>query len=310
MLLLALWVLVALSVLAVGLAQSARQKIRVFQRIEERQRSRGLCHSAAKALTSRIREVLADTRGDQQETLFGLGEGALTFPEGTVRYRIFDESSRINLNSCRPQTLRQLLAEEAHLGAEPADRIAYALMDYRDSDDALSVYYKGGSEKELYQGMGLPYPPKNSGLELISELRRVPGITKEIYNSIRDYVTIYGDGKVSVNTAPKSVLVSLDMPDSLAEKIASARRGDDGRAGTADDREFTDLESLRMLLRSSYELTPDEQIALDHAIRHDLSTGGSYFTLVLEARARMGDATSRAVCVYSPRDGIVYWTES
>lgn len=310
MLLLALWVLVALSVMAVCLAQSARQKIRVFQRIEERQRSRGLCHSAVKVLTGRIRELLADSGGENREALFGLGEGALTFPEGTVRYRVSEESSRVNLNTCRPQTLRQLLVEEAHLGAEPADRLAFALEDYRDGDDALSVYYKGGSEKDLYRSMGLAYAPKNSGLELISEFQRVPGITKEIYNSMRDYVTIYGDGKVNVNTASKSVLIALDLPDLLAEKITSACRGDDGREGTADDRRFSDLESLRTLLRSDYALTPDEEVWLDHAIRHDLSTGGAYFTLILEARTAGGEASSRAVCVYSPRDGIVYWTES
>ncbi|MCG3175482.1 MAG: hypothetical protein MOGMAGMI_00411 [Candidatus Omnitrophica bacterium] len=309
-LLLALWVLIALSVLAVGLAQSARQKVRVFQRIEERQTTRSLCRSAAKALTTRVKELTSQARGDKEDILFGLGEGSMSLPGGTVRYRIFDESSRVQVNACRPQTFRQLLMEAAHLGAEPADRIAYALVDYRDPDDALSVYYDGGSEKELYVRQRLPYPPKNSGLELISELRRIPGITKEIYNSIRDYVTIYGNGKVSINTAPRSVLMALDMPDPLVDKILAVRRGDDNRSGTGDDREFTSLEALRALLRSTFGLTPDEEASLDHAMRHDLSTGGTYYTLLLEAKADRGAAVSKAVCVFAPREGIVYWTES
>ena len=61
------------------------------------------------------------------------------------------------------------------------------------------------------------------------------------YNTLTKYVTLYGDGRININTASAEVLDALfgtGYPE-LGGKIADYRRGVDGKVGTDDDRWFT-----------------------------------------------------------------------
>ena len=53
----------------------------------------------------------------------------------------------------------------------------------------------------------------------LDEILLVKGMNKEIYDKLINFVTIYGDGAVNINTASKEVLEALGLADSLVDKI-------------------------------------------------------------------------------------------
>jgi DNA uptake protein ComE-like DNA-binding protein len=62
------------------------------------------------------------------------------------------------------------------------------------------------------------------------------------------YLTVWGSGKVNINTAPLPVLAALPgMTPAMAEALVRYRQGDDQQPGTADDRWFRTLTELRQV---------------------------------------------------------------
>jgi hypothetical protein len=60
-----------------------------------------------------------------------------------------------------------------------------------------------------------------------------------------DIFTVYGDGKVNINTAPQVVLASLPgLDDQAAGFILNHRAGPDGRFGTEDDAGIENAEGI------------------------------------------------------------------
>lgn len=65
---------------------------------------------------------------------------------------------------------------------------------------------------------------------------------------IGDYLTVWGSGKINLNTAPKVVLAALPgISSAMVEAILQYRAGEDQRPGTADDRYFRELTDLQRL---------------------------------------------------------------
>ena len=68
----------------------------------------------------------------------------------------------------------------------------------------------------------------------LSELRLVRGVTPELfYDKLREYITVHGDGRININTAPEKVLdaaVGIGYPE-LASKLVDYSKGVDGKAG-------------------------------------------------------------------------------
>jgi general secretion pathway protein K len=83
-----------------------------------------------------------------------------------------------------------------------------------------------GAESSYYEQLATPYECKDRPLDTIEELLLVKGITPQVFERIRDYVTVYGDGKVSINSASKQVIESLSekMDAVLAQMIIDRRK--------------------------------------------------------------------------------------
>ena len=94
--------------------------------------------------------------------------------------------------------------------------------------------------------------------DVLVELLLVKEMTQEIFDKVEGYLTVYGDGKVNLNTADVLVLKSLGMRDSLAEKVITFREGDDGRIGTEDDNAFDSVENAGQLLSGKAGLSVEE----------------------------------------------------
>ena len=82
------------------------------------------------------------------------------------------------------------------------------LADWTDADDTRA--YQGGSEDALYQRLDPPYRAKNAPFDTKQEIRLVDGWHLDgVWRIVGQHLTIYGSGKVNVNTASKEVLYGL-----------------------------------------------------------------------------------------------------
>ncbi|MBN4054610.1 type II secretion system minor pseudopilin GspK [Nitrospira defluvii] len=81
------------------------------------------------------------------------------------------------------------------------------IIDWIDVDNTALAF---GAEASAYHDCEPGYCPRNGNFETLRELKMVKGITDEIYRTISPYLTIYGSGKINVNTAEQIVLQSFN----------------------------------------------------------------------------------------------------
>ncbi|OGG51573.1 MAG: hypothetical protein A3F84_06420 [Candidatus Handelsmanbacteria bacterium RIFCSPLOWO2_12_FULL_64_10] len=192
-----------------------------------------------------------------------LGEGGFTVVhlvetdrgDEIPRYGLVDEERKIHLNEAPREALLRLPGVD--------EGVVAALMDWRDQDD---VPEPGGAEAGYYQSLPQPYACKNGPLETVEELRLVRGVTPEILEAVRPYVTVYGDGKVNLNTAPGPVLLTLGLEEALVSKVLRFRRGFDGQEGGRDDGVFEKVSGVKDALADFEGLSPEEAAALDRVL--------------------------------------------
>ena len=162
--------------------------------------------------------------------------------------------------------------------------IADSILDWRD-DDATPQSL--GAEDFYYQGLELSYESKDAPFEVLAELLLVKGVTAEVFQGLEPFVTIYTDGKVNVNTAPREVLLALGMSEQVADKVIGFRVGPDGALLTSDDQYFEQLGSLTSQLNAFASLPPQEASQLTNLIAQDLlKVNSQVFTIV--AHGQMG----------------------
>lgn len=227
----ALWLLVAIA--AVGLDMSVRARERHVAAANALEGTRA--RAAAEAGFEHARAML------EQRLLAASGGGALPpelrldpwsdlgslFPDsvvfGDVRYRVTlrDANAALNLNTASEDELRGLL-RALRVDYGDADRIAQAVADWRDPDDARRGR---GAEREDYIRAGAAVLPRNGPFRELSELLHVRGVTPEIYESVKPYLTLVGTGRVNLNTAPRPVLLALPgLGEEAVAVLERARR--------------------------------------------------------------------------------------
>ena len=290
---LAVWIMALLVLLSVGLGQS----LLLDQKLVGYERDRLIALYLAKAGYARAVAALErdpDPELDAaHEPLFSdpeafqevaLGEGRYTVAthvrDGenteTVLYGLSDEDRKINLNTASREVLLRLP------GVTP--EIADSILDWRD-DDATPQSL--GAEDFYYQGLELSYESKDAPFEVLAELLLVKGVTAEVFQGLEPFVTIYTDGKVNVNTAPREVLLALGMSEQVADKVIGFRVGPDGALLTSDDQYFEQLGSLTSQLNAFASLPPQEASQLTNLIAQDLlKVNSQVFTIV--AHGQMG----------------------
>lgn len=150
--------------------------------------------------------------------------------DGHCTLIIEDENGRIPVHmlvsgSAYNQQYRDILARflslpEFNLTPDQVENIIESIKDWLDSDEDVSAR---GAESAYYQTLTPPYNARNGPLDSLDELLLVKGITPEIFfgsegkPGIRDCLTVYGDGQININTAPKLVLRALS-PDITTER--------------------------------------------------------------------------------------------
>lgn len=180
-----------------------------------------------------------------------------------------DEEKRVNINTAPNGLLSALIEIVCGVNSMVASEIAASIVDWRDEDDIVTP---GGAENAFYLRNG--YPCANEAFRSVYELLLVKGITPEIYEQLVPFVTIWGTGKINLNTADKKVLqaaiyscssIARAECEAVADKIVKLRE-----TGNAFDSSNASLIVKR--LEENYKLSSDEKSVLVSFLTSGLAT--------------------------------------
>jgi general secretion pathway protein K len=134
----------------------------------------------------------------------------LTFDGDQLEVRLFNETSRLDLNAATREQLATLIelaqGEEGYDEAQ-RDQLADAIIDWRDADDLTQL---NGAEDGEYEASGLPYGARDEPFRSVEELRGVLGMTRALYRRIAPDLTVENpSGDVELSFASAAVLAAL-----------------------------------------------------------------------------------------------------
>ena len=241
-----LFLIFFLSVFSLSLSYSLRLKVNLFKRYLERLSylyiTRGILNFVIKELEKTTQERDYDFLGEEP---FGRFEEnrLLDFydfkgtPIRDFKVYIFDEEARFNINTASSESLKKFLENFPKLNAQ---KLVDQILAYKDSQTAKLFYsiYElallSGVDKNIFYGEDFN---ENGSLEAWEDK---DGDGK-LDLGIKDFLTIYGEGKVNINNASLEVLKSIEgVSSNLVEEIIKKRP-------------FRSLEELRDKLNLSEE---------------------------------------------------------
>jgi len=276
-----LWALTVIAVIAANFTTANRDGLLLARNTVERAKAEALAdagfYRAVLAIVSQEAEPGAETLGQPdglasslQSVRAGIGSpqdletseeqfGDLGSPtwrtngkiyewpiaEGNVLISIQDEAGKIDLNAATEDLLLQLFSAIDLAGQDPA-ALVDRLIDYRDTDQERRPL---GAEDIDYRRADLGYGAKDRPFERTDELRRVLGVTLEMFARIMPMVTVHsGQRGVDPNVAPAEVLgilsTTIDQPEAPGRAADEADRtlagrvtGRQSRANTSSSRE-------------------------------------------------------------------------
>ncbi len=143
---------------------------------------------------------------------------------GDIKCSVYlsSENGKININGIDDENREILVNFLTKKGIDTfdADIITDSILDWIDPDDLTHL---NGAEDQYYGSLPDPYKPKNGSFFSIEELTLVRGITPEIFENIKDDITVYGDKKININinVASKEILSSIPgLSDGIVEELS------------------------------------------------------------------------------------------
>jgi len=328
------FVLVLLTMFTITVGYTMRQKLQVLSRLDTRQKLRlignaGVQKAIYELLKSHERVVPYDALNQSwshNEAAFKdieVGEGLFSVnysaehPQGVLlssqedkQYGLIDEERKIHVNLIfkSPEIFRTLFREAAAMSKDDAAALVDAIRDWADEDDDASLT---GAESRYYKGLTPPYKPRNGPFATLSELHWIKGMTPEIYNKIQPYITLDSSGQVSLNTAPKTVLMALGISPGFCNAIVAYRKGRDQVEGTSDDQVFDNLSSVSKRLANVSYLNDNARSDLDKVIQSGVfSVNSQMFTAQVFARLKHKPQSLLITAVFDKKGAIKRWEES
>lgn len=260
-LIVALWVILILSLLISSLAFEMKVEANVAAFYRKRVKSQYLAQAgvewtramlAKEVQKSQGDELILEDGDDEQMVLAninlsrGVGVSGIEkeLGEGTFTVDILPEEGRRNVN----QLLEEDWKEIFDMTGVPQDQWDLLMDCFYDWIDPGDEHRVNGAEKDdpYYEERG--YEVKNAPLDTVDELLLIKGFSEAIvyggtpedggepYTGIANLLTVWGDGRVNVNTATREVLFTLPGIDEWTiDDILAKRSGIDGLTGTKDD---------------------------------------------------------------------------
>jgi general secretion pathway protein K len=200
------------------------------------------------------------------------------FPTGDARVEIIPESSKLNINTAKPEDLEQLLLAIGVM-PEAAQGMVAGILDWRSAaPDGSATQFD-----QIYLSMVPSFRARHSSFQEIEELLLVRGMTSELFYggywrnqagqliphaALRDCLSVYGSGAsgYDVNTTHPAVLSALGLDPDQVRAIVEMRRSGPIRS----------MEALSLL-------------GANGAISRLRIGGGQFLTIRSTARLRLGD---------------------
>ena len=324
-LIIALWSICLLATFSVVLGYQVRQKLTLVNRLDEKDRLHFIVEAAIKRAVVELKkepekayDILKDTWSNNISAFkeIDIGDGKFSILYDYIdeqsgiqetRYGLLDEERKLNINKLDATVLRRLF----HIfGFDEIDsqELAASIIDWRDSDSELSIPI-GSAEDSYYRNLQYPYEAKDAEFEVLDEVLLVKGMTQDIFEKIKDYITIYGSGKVNINTASKPVLLALGLDDDIVDKILSFRAGEDGIIATSDDNIFDAASNIIPKLSQSCHLSDSEVAKLSVVADQYLITNSNNFMVKAVAKLNNRKNTAELICVVNRSGKVLYWKE-
>lgn len=295
-LIISLWALCLLSMFAVTLSYGVRQRLSLISRLDERERLRFISEAALKRAQSWLlaqpeteyaafSDEWSNNPAVFKNVRLGEGEFSIVYTyydelsgESQARYGLIDEERKINLNTAEAAVLERLFKVVAGLDEIASQELAASIVDWRDKDSELSLPI-GSAEDSYYRNLRFPYEAKDAEFESLEESLLVKGMSEDIFAGIRDYVSVYGSGRVNVNTASRPVLLAVGFNELFAERIISLRAGDDRIWGTGDDMVFDSATAVTSRLKDIYHLSDSQTEQINVIVERYLGVSSDNFML-------------------------------
>lgn len=280
-LIVAVWMLAVLFIMTMALSRVSGQQLKYAKLSVQKAQARYSAWAGVIYVTDMVRQDSLDETTKNSDNLYTCG---FKLPEGKIPENLFnnivlsrggftvtspvnsdngqnpiygpgDEDGKINLNALSSQSMgvfRELLKSEG-VPDEQALRMAADAADWRDEDnEPVMGKSKGQDEEGPYHWLKDKLPAKNRPFDSIAELRFIENMTPELYDKIKNVVTIFPKKperlQVNLATAPREVIKSLARyysgpqtntsatdADGLTVKILLQRSGPDRIDATADD---------------------------------------------------------------------------
>ena len=219
-----LWMVAALSVLALGLAAAAKSEVRSAQGVRARAEAAALGDAAIQLA---VLELRSTDIGYEEYVHFDYELGGRSIVVAAV-----PAGGLIDLNQAGEELLAGLFAGSGGLDPEPAAQLAHRVVAWRTPGLQL--------EAEDYAAAGVAFRPRGGPFEYPEDLLQVLGVTYPLYARVRDLITVRGGGAgVAPQAASEAVLTLLAGGDrDLAARIALSRRDDPATDFTGLDNRF------------------------------------------------------------------------
>lgn len=175
-LLIALWLLVILSGIAVGVTATVRTDAQISRNLIDDAEAR---HLAQAAINRMVLDLLSDADGERKRA----GRHSVDVFGTKVEVSVVDECGKIDLNTAWG-LLIDGLAKILQPPDEPVD-IGQAILDWRDPDRQRRL--KGG---EIDDYAGRTYRPRDGVFDSVEELQLVLGMTPDLYARMEPLVTV------------------------------------------------------------------------------------------------------------------------
>jgi type II secretory pathway component PulK len=309
-LIISLWILVILAMLTVGIGHRVSVALRLSRYQKERLKSAYLAKAGINIAINELQKDDPNTDSLKDNWVVDLekfkkillGENINEF---AAVNSIVDEESKININTAPLELLTELLNST---GAVNPDELANNICAWRGDTGVLIPDYQP-----------LGYNNKGKQFSNAEELMLVKGFTEDIYNSLKEFITVFaqeGESKININTATKEVLeilmnayvkrlqernIPMNNPQGLLEAVIDFRN---------KDGIFTDVN-----IESGLEgLTGEQKNILNDPVdglKNKITVKSNYFRIVSEGNISTSKLKHKIECVFDRQNKkIISWHEN
>ncbi len=249
-LILVLWLLLLMSVMALGFSSSLRTDTLLSAYTLHASQARALAEAG-------ISRALAELLTSPTKRKWKLDQKmhSFQFRGHQIQVQVQRESGRIDLNAGHRDLIKGLL-QGIEMEPNKWRQLLDAILDWQDRDKLARNH---GAEDREYQNAGLDYGAKDGPFNTVTELLQVRGMNSAIYRQLRGHLTVYSlEEGIDPFSASREVLLAL--PEISAAQVDNylQERAKKGRQailqGEVDYQYLSGNESAQFRIRSEVEV--------------------------------------------------------